>query len=189
MSDNPSHEKYEPCPATFIFVPAHIKTLMIVSFNSEENLEFIVSQPFGRQRHIIVPPLGGTLLCLCNMSRFFYSLFIQSQNRRYRQVRVRTAHVMLLLEQVWNPFAQTHSIPRLWDLSAINLLLQGYSEKDCSVLLESPLLTWRKTNFLIQPYASSSMRKAPFLTCNTPSHRLPWIAESTLGKEFWDPLT
>jgi hypothetical protein len=38
---------------------------------------------------------------------------------------------------------------RLWELAAVNLLLQGYVHTDCQVLLESPLLTWRRMNFLL----------------------------------------
>ena len=184
-----SENKFEPCPSTFIFIPPRIKTVLLISFNYILPVELIVSEPFGRQKHTIIPKLGGTLVCLCNVNRFFYNLFLESKQRHYRIVKVKLGHVLLLIEQVFNPHLRTTQIPRLWDLAAINLLLQGYDNRDCTVLLEAPLLGWCKFNLVITPLTVSYSRRAPFLSCASPHHKMTWLADTTLPDSFWDANT
>ena len=185
----PNSRIYEDTPATFIFVPPRVQTILIVSLRSDSRLDIITSQPFGRLVHTIVPHFGGTLICICNINRFFYNIFLQSQNRRYRIVKVKSSHVMLIHEQVWNPFLKVKRIPTLWDSAAINLFLQGYTEKDCSVLLASPLPFWTKAIFVIKARGASITPSLPFLSCANPEHSTTWISERVIMQELWEGAT
>ncbi len=89
--------------------------------------------------------------------------------------------MFLLVEQTWNPHTKLSRIPRLWELAAVNLLLQGYIPTDCQVLLESPLLTWRRMNFLL-PLNPVPIR----LSCANPRHVISRIPDNLICPEFWD---
>ncbi len=181
MGDTFNTEKFEPIPGTFILVPPRTKIILVVSLKSDAELDILISQPFSRQKYSLVPPFGGTLFCLCNINLAIFHVFLESKSRCYRVVKVQTHHVFLLVEETWNPHTKPSKIPRLWELAAVNLLLQGYVHTDCQVLLESPLLTWKRINFLLPP------NPVPIrISCANPNHTIARIPDNLLCPEFWD---
>ena len=176
---------YETTPATFIYVPPSVKSILLVSSQSDSNVEFIVTQPFQKQRHSFIPQVGGSLLCLCAVNRFSLTVFLESERRRYVPVKIKHSKMMLLVEQTWNPFSKTQDIPRLWDLAANNMLLQGYSKMDCNLLLEKPLHDWQKVTFHITLQYSKFNKKNWFPSCINPRHVLHRFGPCILPAEFW----
>jgi hypothetical protein len=174
-----SPSRYEPTPATFIFVPSEIKAIFLISFKSASNVEIIISQPFGRQKHSIVPTFGGTLVCLCNTSRLFYTIFLSAQDRCYKIVKVKIGHIMLLIEQ-------SLKVQTLWDLASLNMLLQGYQSEKCKIQLISLLPSWSKVLFYIFPDPVFKNYRNPFPSCALPSHRFPWVPSDILPENFWE---
>ena len=181
MGDNSVAEKYEPIPGTFILVPHRTKIILIVSLKSDAEVDILISQPFSKQKYSLIPQFGGTFFCLCNINLAVFHVFLESKLRCYRVVKVQTQHVFLLVEQTWNPHTKLPRIPRLWELAAVNLLLQGYIHTECQVLLESPLLTWRRMNFLL-PHTPIPFR----LSCANPRHVISRIPDNLICPEFWD---
>jgi hypothetical protein len=176
--------KYHNVPSTILFVPPFITTLVIITIRPGAIIQCVTTQPFKKQKTNFELQVGGSHICLCHLNRRFYHFFLESKERYFRSVKVNKRDVMVLYEQVYNPFSRSNPVPSLRNLCRVNLFLQGHTQ--CDLLLEAPLLKWEKLKYKVTAYLTPYGKGCPFESCYNSFHKIKEPLAEILPLEFWD---